>query len=162
MKAFVAAALLLAAGALSCGHAGSARARAGGCSGKVVPPAIQAGQQTLFGHIVSLRRAGARFVLRFDPAWHLSGYPAEEVMLAQTGSRDVPNDSVEVDETHRALSFLVPASARVTVLQHAICPTPATVAYLAAHAGSHRNGFWVTLAARYPNPVLELDEQYHP
>jgi hypothetical protein len=162
MKAFGAAALLLALCGLSFGHADSARARAGGCSGKVLPPATQPGQQTLFGHIVSLRRSGGRFVLRFDPSWHLSGYPAEEVMLAQTGSRDVPNDSVEVDETHRALSFLVPASARVTVLRHVTCATPSTVSHLAAHLHTHGNGFWITIGARYPSPVLELDEQYHP
>jgi hypothetical protein len=161
MKAFAAAALLLAAFALA-PDARPVQARAGACGGKILPPATRAGQQTLFGHITSLRRTGGRFVLRFDPAWHLSGYPAEEVMLAQTGSRDVPNDSVEVDEAHRALSFLVPASARVTVLQRVTCATPSTVSHLAAHLRAHRNGFWITIGARYPSPVLELDEQYHP
>jgi hypothetical protein len=42
------------------------------------------------------------------------------------------------------------------------CTTPSTVSYLAAHLRSHGNGFWITVAARYPSPVLTLDEQYHP
>lgn len=127
------------------------------------PQPTPAGQQRMFGQIVSLRKAGVRYVLQFRPAWLLSGYPAEQVMLAKTGSRDVPNDSITIDGDQQ-FSFLVAPTAKVTILgpRGQPCAIPATVTALAATLKKHRNHFWIRISAKYPSPILELDEQYHP
>ena len=65
------------------------------------------------------------------PRLLLSGITASRAALEDTGSADVPNDTYTRDETHKLLTFLVPARALVTVLTHATCSTPATVAKLA-------------------------------
>ena len=70
----------------------------------------------LYGHIESLTRKGEHFELRFDPAWFLSGVTASQAKLEDTGSSDVPNDNYVVEEGHRLLTYLVPKSARITVL----------------------------------------------
>jgi hypothetical protein len=54
--------------------------------------------------------------MRFDPAWFLSGVTASQAKLEDTGSSDVPNDNYVVEEGHRLLTYLVPKSARITVL----------------------------------------------
>jgi hypothetical protein len=164
MRPLLVTALAVAALAASAGQSRSAPVHASRCGGLLtLPPATSPGEQALFGQLVALGRKGGRFVLRFDPSWHVSGYPAEQVMLEKTGSRDVPNDSVVVDETHRLLSFVVPAAARVTVLSRGTCTSATTVAALAAHLKDHAgNGFWIRVSPKYPSPVLELDEQYHP
>ena len=135
----------------------------GSCPPLRLPRPTPAGQQRMFGQVVSLRKAGARYVLRFRPAWLLSGHAAEQIMLAKTGSRDVPNDSITVD-SHRLFSFLVSPTAKVVVLgpRGQPCAIPTTVAALAAKPKAHPNHFWIRLSAEYPNPVLELEEQYHP
>ena len=69
-----------------------------------------------YGHIKSLTRTGDHFELRFDPAWFLSGVTANRAALEDTGSSDVPNDNYIVEEGHRLLTYLVPPTARVTVL----------------------------------------------
>ena len=65
----------------------------------------------LYGHIKSLTRKGDQFELRFDPAWFLSGVTASRAKLEDTGSSDVPNDNYVVEEGHRLLTYLVPATA---------------------------------------------------
>jgi len=117
----------------------------------------------MFGHIVSLRKAGSRYILRFRPAWLLSGYPAETIMLARTGSRDVPNDSITVD-SNRQFTFVVPRSAKVVTLGPLgrPCGIRTTVAALARTLKQHPNHFWIRISGNYPSPVLELDEQYTP
>jgi len=70
----------------------------------------------LYGHIKSLTRTGDHFELRFDPAWFLSGVTASRAKLEDTGSSEVPNDNYVVEEGHRLLTYLVPASAEITVL----------------------------------------------
>jgi len=77
-------------------------------------------------------------VLRFDPAWLLSGLTATRASLEDTGSGEVPNDTYTRDERHKLLTFLVPASARATVLTHATCSTRITVARLARSATPRR------------------------
>jgi hypothetical protein len=133
------------------------------CPPLLPPQATPAGQQRVFGQIISLRMIGGRYVLRFRPAWLLSGYPAEQVMLARTGSRDVPNDSVTID-SGRQFSFLVAPSAKIVVLGPGgrPCGVRTTLASLRASLGAHRNHFWIRISAKYPNRVLELDEQYQP
>jgi len=123
-----------------------------------------------FGHIESLVRKGSGYVLRFDPAFFLSGETAN-VAAAEDGAVEpgepVPNDNYVIDEGHRLLTYLVPADARVTVLTESPESTPITVAELAQIvAGNHKplwepieTGFW--LRARI-DTVRSLDQQYRP
>jgi hypothetical protein len=128
------------------------------CTFATLPRAAPAGQQSLFGHISWLTRKGKRYVLRFDPAWLLSGLTARRAALEDTGSADVPNDTYTRDETHKLLTFLVPATAHVTVLTHATCSTRTTVAQLAKSTSPHRR-FWIRVRI---DTVNSIDEQYHP
>jgi hypothetical protein len=128
------------------------------CTFAKLPRATPAGRQSLYGHIESLTRKGNRYVLRFDPAWLLSGVTASRAALADTGSADVPNDTYTRDETHKLLTFLVPINAQVTVLAHATCSTRTTVAKLAKSATPRRR-FWIQIQI---DTVRSIDEQYHP
>ena len=128
------------------------------CTFATLPRAAPAGQQSLFGHISSLTRKGRRYVLRFDPAWLLSGLTASRAALEDTGSADVPNDTYARDETHKLLTFLVPASAHVTLLTHSTCSTPTTVARL-AKSTTPRRRFWIRVRI---DTVRSVDEQYPP
>jgi len=133
-------------------------------------------ETVLYGHISSLKPKGNRFELRFDPGWWLTGYAAQQAKLADTGSKDVPNDYYIVEEGHRLLSYLVSASASVTVLtRHGTGPIPTTsitVAELAqivkGRNPKHRAlsepkaGFWIRVGSKYPGLVLALDQQYQP
>src|SRR5256714_379010 len=109
----------------------------------LLPPAAAAGETTLYGHIKSLTRKGRRYELRFDPALWLTGATATRAKLEDTGSGDVPNDYYIVEEGHRLLTFLVPATAHVTVLVHGTCTTPITVAQLAKSLPS--DGFCIRI-----------------
>lgn len=128
------------------------------CTFATLPRATPAGQQSLYGHISSLTRKGDHYVLRFDPAWLLSGVTASRAALEDTGSGDVPNDTYTRDETHKLLTFLVPVSTHVTVLTHATCSTRTTVAKLAKSATPRRR-FWIRVRI---DTVRSVDEQYHP
>jgi hypothetical protein len=138
-------------------------------------PAAPAGQVAQWGHVKSLVRKGRRYELRFDPAWWLGGVTASRAALEDTGSSDVPNDYYVVDESHRALTYLVPTTARVTVLVNSgtrgIRPTRIGVAELAQivkgrnprgralyDRGNHL-GYWIRVAA---DTVRSLDQQYQP
>ena len=136
----------------------AAPAAARSCTFATLPRATPAGQQSLFGHITSLTRRGNHYVLRFDPAWLLSGVTASRAALEDTGSRDVPNDTYTRDETHKLLTFFVPAGANVTVLTHSTCSTRTTVAKLAKSATPRRR-FWISVRN---DTVRSVDEQYHP
>ena len=127
------------------------------CTFASLPRAAAVGEQTLYGHIKSLTRKGHRFVLRFDPAWLLSGVTASRAALEDTGSSDVPNDTYTRDESHRLLTYLVPATAHVTVLIHATCSTRTTVAKLAKSVPPA--GFWIRVRI---DTVRSLDQQFHP
>jgi hypothetical protein len=146
----------------------AAPAKAKACSPLLrLPPATQAGQSTIYGHIKSLTRKGGRFEMRFDPALMLTGLPAERAALEDTGSSDVPNDSYVVEEGHRLLTFVVPATAHVTVITglpgRGPCTTAVSVAKLARVVKSGSGfGFWIRIGEKYPSPVLSLDQQYHP
>src|SRR5258706_15724722 len=76
----------------------------------VLPRAASAGEFTLYGHIKSLKRKGARFELRFDPASWLTGVTAARAALEDTGSSDVPNDYYIREDGHRLLTYPVPAA----------------------------------------------------
>ena len=128
------------------------------CIFATLPRATPAGQQSLYGHISSLTRRGNHYLLRFDPALLLSGVTASRAALEDTGSGDVPNDTYTRDETHKLLTFLVPAVVHVTVLTHATCSTRTTVAKL-AKSTTPRRRFWISVRI---DTVRSIDEQYHP
>jgi hypothetical protein len=126
----------------------------------------------LYGHIEKLTRARRRYLVRFDPAWFTSGVTASRAKLEDSGSAEVPNDNYVVEEGHRLLTYLVPASARVTVLTNngtqGIRSTPISVAELAriVNGGRHRklfepldSGVWIRVRG---DTVLEIDQQYRP
>ena len=133
-----------------------------------LPAATPAGQTTLYGHIDSLVRKGNRYELRFDPALWLTGVPAERAC----GCRPVANDYFIVDESHRLLTYIVPASAHATVLTGGVHGTEVTVSELAqivkGKNPNHRRlsepkaGFWIRVGFTYPSPVVALDQQYQP
>jgi len=127
------------------------------------------GEIVQFGYIKSLTRKGSRFELQFDPAWLLSGLTASRAKLEDTGSSDVPNDNYIVNEGHRLLTYLVPATAHVTVLTKGPGGTPISVSELAQIVNGkkpHRplfepitTGFWVLVNI---DTVRALDQQYLP
>jgi hypothetical protein len=137
----------------------------------LLPPAAPAGQMVLYGHIKKLTPKGSHFELRFDPAWFTSGITASRAKLEDTGSSDVPNDNYTVEEGHRLLTYLVPTTARITVLvsnAKGISSTPIPVAELAriVNGGKHRklfepldSGIWIRIRI---DTVRELDQQYKP
>lgn len=154
----VLAAAVSASSHLSAASASPSPAVAKACSPLLrLPRASAAGEIVLYGHIKSLSRKGSRFDLRFDPALLLSGVTASRAALEDTGSADVPNDSYTRDESHRLLTYIVPAAAQVTVLRHATCTTRTTVARLAKAVPS--GGFWIRVRM---DGVRSLDQQYHP
>lgn len=140
------------------------------------PPAaepVESDGRLLYGHIASLAPKGDRFEMQFDPAWWLNGETASRAMLEDTGSSDVPNDYYIVEEGHRLLTYLVPATAHVSVLTGGgAATTPIEVSELARIVSGenpkHRKlsqpkaGFWILVDDRYPSPVLSLDQQYQP
>src|SRR6478672_975362 len=154
---FVAVALLLAAAVL-----GSVRLFSGSGPSSAVASSAAApgpcGDVALYGHVESLTPRGNDFELRFDPAWFLSGVTASRAALEDTGSSDVPNDTYARDETHKLLTFLVPASAHVTLLTHSTS-TSTTVAKLAKSTTTPRRRFWIRVRI---DTVRSVDEQYHP
>jgi len=143
-----------------------------------LPPATPAGQQVFYGHIVSLKKSGARYELGFDPAWLLSGVTAQRAAVAdgvlQPGE-PVPNDNYTRDESHKLLVFKVPLSARATILTNegttGLSSTqvaiPELAQIIAGKNPKHRKlfgspkgfGFWSRVSI---DSVRSLDEQYHP
>jgi hypothetical protein len=139
-----------------------------------LPPATPAGQTTQWGHIKSLTRTGGRYEMRFDPAWVLHGTAAEQAALEATGSKDVPNDYIIADESHRLYTYTVAANAHVTVLSKGLRAVSIPVSELAqivkGQNPKHRPlfdtanglGYWIRIGTKYPNPVLSIDQQYQP
>jgi hypothetical protein len=129
----------------------------------------------IFGHIKSLERSGDHYQLSFDPAWFTSGVTANSA-AAQDGAIDpgqpVPNDNYVVDESDRVLTYLVPDTARVTILTRdstaPLYETPSTVAELEriVNGGEHRplfepldSGVWIRV---HSDTACTLDQQYRP
>jgi hypothetical protein len=130
-----------------------------------LPPAASTGQSVLYGHIASLTPRGEGFEMQFDPALWLSGETASRAILEDTGSPAVPNDYYIVEEGDRLLTYLVPATARVSVLTGVGPATRAIqVSELAriVSGGEPKAGFWILVDHRYPSPILSLDQQYQP
>jgi hypothetical protein len=139
-----------------------------------LPPAVPAGQMVFYGHIKSLTPSGGRYVLRFDPAWLLEGTTAEQAAVADgvlPAGAPVPNDNYTRDESHKLLTFVVPRTARVTVLTRGPRSTPVAVAEFAelleGRNPRHRPLFgppagWAYWALVNIDRVRSLDAQYHP
>jgi len=151
-----------------------------GCGGtRTVTKTVTAGTKTgpgapseiaEFGYITSLVRKGARFEMRFDPAWLLSGSSAARAKLEDTGSSDVPNDYYIVNEGRRLVTYVVPPGAKVTVLTRAPGGTPITVSTLAQLVAGKSplgrplfepvtTGFWIRV---HGDAVRAIDQQYFP
>lgn len=152
--------------------AGVATASAATTNFLLLPPAAPAGQFAEFGHIGKLTRSGDHYVLRFDPAWFTSGVTASVAHKEDTGSSEVPNDNYVVEEGHRLLTYLLPKTARITVLTNhgtaGISATPVSVdeLYRIVNGGPHRtlfeplrSGIWIRVRI---DTVKELDQQYQP
>ena len=128
-------------------------------------------EQTVFGHINSLTRAGEQYKLRFDPAWFLSGETANTAAAeggAVAPGDPVPNDNYRVDESHRLYTYLVPPSAEVTVLVDGPQGEAITVDQLAAIvAGTSElrlfepleTGVWLRVDI---DTVRSIAQQYQP
>jgi hypothetical protein len=132
----------------------------------------------IYGHIGSLTRAGDHFELRFDPAWFTSGVTANTA-AAEDGvvppGQPVPNDNYVVEEGHRLLTYLLPATAHVTVLakggaldSNGFAATAIAVPELEriVNGGNHRplfeplgSGVWIRV---HVDSVCSLDQQYRP
>lgn len=134
---------------------------------------------TQYGHVKSLSRTGRRYLLRFDPALWLNGITAQRAAVEDKAIRPgeaVPNDYYIVDESHRLLTYLVPATARVTVLTthgdpNRLGATSVTVTELVQLLkGKHprglrltepKAGFWLRIVTS-SGTVAALDQQYQP
>jgi hypothetical protein len=140
----------------------------------LLPPAAPAGQQVFYGHVKSLTPSGGRYLMRFDPAWLLEGVTAQRAAVADgvlAPGEPVPNDNYTRDESHRLLVFVVPRTARVTILTQGVRSTRVTVAELAqllkGRNPRHRAlfgpaGGWGYWARVKIDTVQSLDAQYHP
>ena len=142
-----------------------------------LPRATGTGQLSLFGHIKALAKKGSRYELRFDPAFVLTGVTASRAAVEDKVLRPgepVPNDYYIRDETHKLLTYLVPAGARVTVLVNpGTGPRPATITVAElSQIVKGRNpkgrplydtanglGYWALVDA---DTVRSLDQQYQP
>jgi hypothetical protein len=127
----------------------------------------------LYGHVKSVTRKGARFELRFDPALFLTGETARRAAVedgALPPGEPIPNDYYIRDESHRLLTFLVPAAARVTVITRDQTRSAGiTVAELAqivkGKNPKHRRlygpqlGYWIHVSI---DTVRSLEQQYQP
>ena len=132
----------------------------------------------IFGHITAIARNGDHLELRFDPAWFTSGLTANTAAAkdgAVAKGEPVPNDNYVVEEGHRSLAYLLPATAQVTVLakgaalDHSGFPSAAiTVAELAriVNGGAHRplfepldSGIWIRV---HVDTVCSVEQQYQP
>jgi hypothetical protein len=171
---FVAGAVLLAAAVFASSRvfAASGPSSAAASSAPVARPC---GDVAVYGHIKSLTPKGDHFEMRFDPAWFLSGVTASRAKLEDTGSSDVPNDNYVVEEGHRLLTYLVPATADITVLSRtgklpgAGFPSTAITSSQLAQlvdgkepvklAESLESGFWMHVKV---DTVCSLQQQYRP
>jgi hypothetical protein len=131
---------------------------------------------TEFGHIAALTPAGNHYVMRFDPAWFLSGATANKA-AAEDGAvepgQPVPNDNYRIDESHRLYTYIVPSSVNVTVVTNRGNParlgsTRVTAAELARIVnGKGRvklfepldSGVWITVSG---DRAVAIDQQYQP
>jgi hypothetical protein len=169
--ALLAVLVFTAAGITALARLSAAPAASSAPSAKTPPRVV-----VLYAHVKSLRRTGGRFVMRVDPALWLSGVTAYHAAVEDKAippGEAVPNDYYIRDESHRLLTYRVPANARVTILTRTgsgpIPTTTISVAELAKIvAGKNpkhrqlfepRAGFWLRTAS---DSAFSLDQQYQP
>ena len=129
-----------------------------------------------YGYVRSLAAKGSGYELRFDPALWLAGVTANRA-AEQDGvikpGEGVPNDYYVRNDRRRALTFLVPAHAKATVLttSRQIRSTRIPLAELAEIVKGrnpkqrplldrgNRLGFWIAVRV---DRVRSLDQQYQP
>ena len=134
-------------------------------------------EQVEFGYIKSLQAEGTSFVLKFDPALLLTGVTANVAQAEDQSTTCEPktcppvaNDNYVLNDSHRLLTYLVPASARVTALTTGVKGTRITVAQLAGIVNGKNplghplweglnTGVWIRVRI---DTVISLDQQYHP
>ncbi|MGZ4411196.1 MAG: hypothetical protein ACXVY8_03595 [Gaiellaceae bacterium] len=142
-------------------------------------PALSAtGDLRLYGQIKSLARDGNGYDLRFDPAWLTTGVTANVAQAEDQGAScrpracpPVPNDNYRIDESHRLLTFIVPAGVRGTVLAKGgsgFRPTTITAGRLAQLVGGQSplklfeplsTGVWILV---HVDTVRTFAQQYFP
>ena len=137
------------------------------------PPYSGPRETVFYAHLASIAPRGRGYALRVDPAFYLSGLTASRAAREDTGSSDVPNDHYIVEEGHRLLTYIVPPTARVTVMTNdrpaGIKATRIPVSELprvvrGRNPRGHtlfepKAGFWVRVAT---DTVRSLDQQYQP
>lgn len=139
------------------------------------PPLAPPRQVVHFGYVRSLVSKGARYELRFDPAFFLTGVTANRA-AREDGvigpGETVPNDYYIRNESRRTLTYLVPRTARITVITNpgtGIRATRVPVSELARIVKGEnpkkrplygrRLGFWARVSS---DTVHSLDQQYQP
>jgi hypothetical protein len=167
--AVVVASIVVAAGCGGGGTTTTTVGQTGFVKAGVGPPA----KISQFGYIKSLEPKGAGYVMRFDPAWMLSGTTANTAAVmtgAVAPGEPVPNDHYIVDEGHRLLTYKVPAGAHVTVLSNGVHGSGITVRQLSQLVQGKNplgkplfepltTGFWIVVGQ---DTVRSLDQQYKP
>jgi hypothetical protein len=129
---------------------------------------------TYYGHVTAVKRVGARFEVRFDPALWLSGETANRAAAEDKvvpAGEPVPNDYYVREDGHRLLTFFAAPTARATVLTFSgnILSTRVPLSELAEIVKGRnprkrrlyepKNGYWIRVAG---DRVLSLDQQYTP
>jgi hypothetical protein len=136
------------------------------------PPTI-----TQYGYVKSLKKKGATYELRFDPALWLEGETARRAAVDDgviNAGDPVDNDYYIRNPDKKLLTYRVPAGAAVTVVSNAgnrVSSKQVSVAALAAivkgnpppgiklmDPGNHL-GYWVKVKV---DTALTLDQQYQP
>jgi hypothetical protein len=137
---------------------------------------LPVGDQSLYGTIVSMTPdRGGSYLMRFDPAWFLSGVTAnvlyaedQHKTCAPRACDGVPDDYAVLEGGHRALTFLVPAATRGTVLVHDLPGTTVSVAALAKYVSQGLkakifepllSGVWIQV---HIDTVTTFRQQYRP
>jgi hypothetical protein len=138
------------------------------------PPLGESADQQFHGHIVSMQRSGRVYLMRFDPSWLLNGVTANAALGEPISGclpihcPSVPNDVYEVDESHRALVFLVPATTRGTVLSGGgVAAKTISASQLAQIVAGHgaklfeplESGVWIDV---HVDTVTRFAQQYRP
>jgi hypothetical protein len=128
------------------------------------------GETVLFGYLKSLTKKDSTYKLRFDPALFLAGETANAA-AAEDGAVEpgepVPNDYYVVDESHRLLTYRVPADAKLTVVALGPKNIPVTIEALAKMVAGKQAAPWMPIASGFwlharIDTVLSLDQQYRP
>lgn len=162
----LAAAAILVAAASASSHLTTKPASSSALAKYVNPPGTAG--RVHYGHIKSLTRKGRRFELRFDLAFWLSGETARRAAL-EDHPNDPGGDYYVLEESHRLVTYLVPPTARVTIVTRLPYSEESTVSELAQLVKGKNPkqrrwlnmhfGFWIRIKG---DAVSSLHQQYVP